>query len=80
MKRPFRLAIASLFLNEHSLGTDEVLQRMQPDYELEKHFTYKNVESDLMALKAVGILKLSPVEEERYFLSCYGKERVERAL
>jgi len=80
MKRPFRLAVASLFLDGHALGADEVMHRLQSDYELEKHFTYKNVESDLMALKAVGILKLSPAEEGQYFLSGYGKEKVERAL
>ena len=80
MKLPFRLAIASLFLDGHTLGTDDVMNRMQAEYASEKHFTRKNVESDLMALKAVGILKPSSGAGGHYLLSGYGRDKVERAL
>jgi len=80
MKPPFRLAIASFFLDGHHLGAEEVLDRMQPVYETEKQFTHKNVESDLLALKAVGILKPSEAHNDKYIISEYGKEKVGRAL
>ena len=78
MKFPFRLTIASQFLDGSELCVNGVMDKMRGEYAEEKQFSRKNVESDLMALKAVGILK--PSDGEAYMLSPYGREKVEAAL
>jgi len=78
MKVPFRLAIASQFLDGDRLCVDSVMDRMRGEYAKEKQFSRNHVEGDLMALKAVGILKAA--EGDGYVLSRYGREKVEGAL
>lgn len=77
-KPPFKLALASLFLDKKSRGAADVAEALRPDYEHSPFFTPEFVAYQLHGLKAVGILQED--EGRVYSLTKSGEERVRKSL
>ncbi|MCG8616922.1 MAG: hypothetical protein MI802_11945 [Desulfobacterales bacterium] len=82
MKHPMRLAIAACFLNGDVKPLEKVVEELKPTYETDRTFSREKIEDNIIALKAVGILK--PAQEfdnsQAYVISNYGRDRVKKAL
>ena len=86
-KPPFRLAVGAVLLDGKPRTPAEVLAVLAPGYEGERLATLDNVESQLQALKAVGVVKIADealdAEGEllqTYVISDYGRDKVRRNL
>ena len=83
MKHPLRLAIAACFLNGDVKSLEKIIEELSPAYQKDRLFTRKKIEDNLIALKAVGILKPSQAfsaKQQAYTISNYGRSRVKKAL
>ena len=81
-KPPFKLAIASSFLDGATRDSVEVMAVMKKDYEGEKLFTQNGIDINLQSLKAVGILKIASENATHisYEITEYGRKKVQKAL
>ena len=86
-KPPFRLAVGAVLLDGVPRTPAEVLNALRPDYTGERLATLPNVEEQLQALKAVGVVKIAAEalgEEgelvQTYIVSDYGRDKVQRNL
>ncbi|MCG8683963.1 MAG: hypothetical protein MI892_03740 [Desulfobacterales bacterium] len=82
MKHPLRLAIAASFLNGDVKTLEKVVEELAPAYKNDKVFSKNKIEDNLIALKAVGILKPAQdfAKTQTYIISNYGRDRVKKAL
>lgn len=86
-KPPFRLAVGAVLLDGRARTPGEVLAEIAPGYAGERLATLSNVESQLQALKAVGVVKIADesLDEagelvQTYVISEYGRDKVQRNL
>lgn len=86
-KPPFRLAVGAVLLDGQPRTPAEVLDAIRPGYTGERLATLANVEEQLQALKAVGIVKIAAEAlgdagelVQTYIISDYGRDKVQRNL
>ncbi len=81
-KPPFKLAIASSFMDGAARDSAAVTALMEKDYKGEKLCTQKEIDINLQALRAVGILKIvsESATHISYAITEYGRLKVQKAL
>lgn len=86
-KPPFRLAVGALLLDGAARTPAEVLEALRPEYGNGRLATLSNVEAQLQALKAVGVVKVASETlgagdalEQAFVISDYGRDKVRKNL
>lgn len=85
VKPPFRLAVGVLLLDGRPRTPTEIRDALRPDYAGGRLLDPANVEAQLQALKAVGIVKVAAETlndagqlVQAYVISDYGRDKVRK--
>lgn len=87
VKAPFRLAVGALLLDGQPRTPAQVADALRPEYAGSRLISLANVEAQLQALKAVGVVKVVSESlsaggelEQTYVISDYGRDKVRKNL
>lgn len=87
VKAPFRLAVGALLLDGQPRTPAQVADALRPEYAGSRLIAVTNVEAQLQALKAVGVVKVVSERlndagelEQSYGISEYGRDKVRKNL
>ena len=87
VKAPFRLAVGALLLDGQPRTPAQVAEALHPEYADSRLISLANVEAQLQALKAVGVVRVVSERlndrgelEQTYVISDYGRDKVRKNL
>jgi hypothetical protein len=78
IKLPLKMSVLKAVADSGPAGADDILKLLAPAYGTERQFRKPAIENHLLALRAVGLVEVSPGGESKYAVTPAGLSRIEK--